>query len=196
MSDHPTGDLSIHHICQFSQQNAKKDSTCGSTGKKIAQQAWKIAQMCLRVFPTMQPWFTKAIDGKTAKGLLFSGVLVLSTDLKVANVILVVIIVNSAQIVTHQNKRLSWYSPSIRSRRQSSHWHPWCILISWGCSWEPPWVKDHELFLNIFIQMAMLLCSSSFLLKKKEILHLCDRAAVVHEGSGHLALVFHLCKNV
>ena len=27
---------------------------------------------------------------------------------------------------------------------------------------------------------------------KKEILHLCDRATVVHEGSGHLALVFHL----
>ena len=64
---------------------------------------------------------TKAIDGKTAKRLLFPGVLVLSTDLKVANVILVVIIVNSAQIVTNQNKILSWYSPSIRSRRQSSH---------------------------------------------------------------------------
>ena len=89
---------------------------------------------------------TKAIDGKTAKRLLFPGVLVLSTDLKVANVILVVIIVC--------NKRLSWYSPSIRSRRQSSHWHPWCILISWGCSWEPPWVKDYELFLNIFILFA------------------------------------------
>ena len=29
---------------------------------------------------------------------------------------------------------------------------------------------------------------------KKEIIHLCDRAAVVHEGSGHLALVFHLHK--
>ena len=58
MSDHPTGDLSIHHICHFSQQNAKKDSTCGSTGKKIAQQAWKIAQTCLRslrVFPSMLP---------------------------------------------------------------------------------------------------------------------------------------------
>ena len=33
-----------------------------------------------------------------------------------------------------------------------------------------------------------------FAIKKKEIFHLCDRAAVVHEGSGHLALVFHLGK--
>ena len=56
----------------------------------------------LPVFPTMQPWFTKAIDGKTAKRLLFSSVLVLSTDLKVANVISVVIIVNSVQILIHQ----------------------------------------------------------------------------------------------
>ena len=177
----------------------KKKSVCVSTGKKIAQQAWKIAHMCLRrlpVFPTMQPSFTKAIDGKTAKRLLFSSVLVLSTDLKVASVILVVIIVNSAQIVTHQNKRLSWYSPSIRSRRQSSHWHPWCILISWGCSWEPPWVKGHELFLNIFIQMAMPTMFQFVFAIKKEIIHLCDRAAVVHECSGHLALVFHLGTNV
>ena len=34
----------------------QKNSTCVSTGRKIAQQVWKIAQMCLRrlrVFPTM-----------------------------------------------------------------------------------------------------------------------------------------------
>ena len=62
----------------------------------------------LAMFPTMQPRFTKAIDGKAAKRLLFSGVLVLSTDLKVANVIVVVIIVNSTQIVT-QNIKIKDY---------------------------------------------------------------------------------------
>ena len=43
-------------ICQISQLNTIKNSTCVSNCNKIAQQAWKIAQTCLRrprVFPTM-----------------------------------------------------------------------------------------------------------------------------------------------
>ena len=55
-------------------------------------------------------------------------------------------------------------------------------------------MRDHELFLNIFIQMAMPTMLQFVFVIKKEIIHLCDRAAVVHEGSGHLALVFHLGK--
>ena len=32
---------------------AKKNRSCVSTGKKLAQQAWKMVQACLCVFPTM-----------------------------------------------------------------------------------------------------------------------------------------------
>ena len=157
----------------------------------------KSSTVCLRVFPTMQPWFTKAIDGKTAKGLLFSGVLVLSTDLKVANV-----------------NNLSCHNCQQCSNCESPKWK--IIMIFTEHPFEAskftltPLVHFDFLGLQLgttlgerlwfisehFIQMAMPTIFQFVFAIKKEILHLCHRTAVVHECSGHLALVFHLGTNI
>ena len=57
-----TGCQFIHLLCQLSQQNVK-NQYLHDHWQIIAQQAWKLAQTCLRVFPTMlSQWSHHIID--------------------------------------------------------------------------------------------------------------------------------------